>query len=185
MKAFKNSIYLGLMVLALALTACSSDDSGDNNDGDDNSNSGGEQLMTAKVDGADFAASQDPADLIGATKSSQGGVSILTVQGSTNSGDFINFTVFDYNGTGTYSTGDSPANTSLIQYGELVGTTGADVWASNLASSQVGGLAPGEITVTVDDDSVVEGTFSFEGYNPADMTTKTITEGRFKANLDN
>ena len=175
MKAFKQSMYFGLMILALTFTACSGDDSGDNG-GDDN-NGGGAEFVTAKIDGANFAASQDPAVLVGASKSS----STLTVQGSTNDGDAINFTIMGYNGPGTYTTGDDPANTSLIQYIELP----ASAWASNAVTALVGGLAPGEITVTVDADGVVEGTFSFDGYNGSDMTTKNITEGEFKANLDN
>lgn len=184
MRFLKQSIYYSMLCLALVFASCSSDDDGDGGD-DGGDNGGGAEFVTAKVNGADFAASQDPAVLIGATKTTQGGVSLLTVQGSNNSGDFINFTIFEYDGPGTYTTGDSPANVSLIQYGELDGTTNANVWASNLASSQVGGLTPGEINVTVDANGVVEGTFMFEGYNPADMTTKNITSGEFKANLDN
>ena len=35
-----------------------------------------------------------------------------------------------------------------------------------------------------DADGVVEGTFSFSGYNAEDMSIKEITEGKFKAILD-
>lgn len=39
--------------------------------------------------------------------------------------------------------------------------------------------------ITKDEDGVLEGTFSFQGYNGDNMTTKNITEGIFKVNLDN
>jgi hypothetical protein len=41
----------------------------------------------------------------------------------------------------------------------------------------------GTINVTVEDGTVVEGTFSFEGYNADSKTSKNITEGKFKAEL--
>lgn len=184
MKFLKQSMYYTMLCLALVFTSCGNDDNGDGGD-DGGDNGGGAEFVTAKVDGADFAAAQNPAVLVGATKANQGGLSILTVQGSNNDGDFINFTIVDYNGPGTYTTGDALTNVSLIQYGELTGTTGAEAWASNASTSAVGGLTPGEINVTVDADGVVEGTFMFEGYNGSDMSTKNITNGEFKANLDN
>ncbi len=180
MKTFKKVLFL--FVFAAALVSCSNDD--DSGDSGNSGTNGGGESFSAKIDGADFAASTDPATLIGATMSTNNGTTLLTAQGSTNNGDFINFTIMNYNGTGTYTTGDDLSNPNLIQYGELNGTT-ANVWASNLATAAVGGLQAGQINVTAQDENGAEGTFSFEGYNAADMSTKMITEGQFKVSFDN
>ena len=74
-------------------------------------------------------------------------------------------------------------NPNMIQYGELNGTT-PSVWGSNLATAILG-LNPGEIVITSDANNGLEGSFSFEGYNSADMTTKMVTAGSFKLTLDN
>ncbi|MCK5872710.1 MAG: hypothetical protein KAG26_07775, partial [Methylococcales bacterium] len=55
-------------------------------------------------------------------------------------------------------------------------------WNSSGVTS-ITGITPGTIEVTSEDGTTVEGTFSFEGYNSADKTKKTITEGKFKAVL--
>ncbi len=39
----------------------------------------------------------------------------------------------------------------------------------------------GTITITENTDTYIKGTFSFTGVNPADNSTKVITEGQFKA----
>lgn len=55
---------------------------------------------------------------------------------------------------------------------------------NNGVASLVDGVGTGTVEVTSDADGVVEGTFSFKGYNAEDMTMKTITEGQFKAIVD-
>ena len=180
MKTLKRSIYYTFLCLSLVLTACSSDD--DNANNNNQQNNGGGELFTAKIDGADFAASTDPATLIGGTKSTANGTTIVTGQGSTNSGDFINFNITGYTGPGTYRTGDNLTNPNALQYGELAGQS-ANVWASNLATSAAG-ISPGTIEITVDADGKLEGTFTFEGYNAQDMTSKMITQGQFKLTID-
>jgi len=179
MKTLKRSLLYAVICLGLAVSSCSNDDDNSNNNQGDN---GGGELFSAMVDGSSFAASTDPATLIGATKTSANGMTTVTAQGSTNNGDFINFNIIGYNGPGTYQTGNNLTNPNFIQYGELVGQT-ATVWASNLATSAAG-IGPGEIVITVDADGKLEGTFNFEGYNGQDMTTKMITQGEFKVSVD-
>ncbi len=184
MKTIKKTIYISLLCLAVVFTGCnkSDDDNNDGNNGDNGSNNGGgTEFYTATVAGSSFEASTDPASLIGATLVTNNGISTATAQGSTNDGRFINFTIINYSGPGSYTTGDSPQNTNMIMYGSV---NPVAVWASNLASALVGGLQPGEITITSDSDGVLEGTFSFEGYNVEDETSKMITSGSFKANID-
>jgi hypothetical protein len=177
MKTIKNTLYLAVVCLALVLTGCS------NNDDDGTpAGGGGDEFFTATIAGVSFAASTDIASLIGGTVSTSNGMTVAAGQGSTNSGDFINFSIVGYNGPGTYVTGNNLTNPNMIQYGELNGTS-ANVWGSNLATAILG-LSPGEIIITSDANDVLEGTFSFEGYNGSDMTSKMITAGSFKITLD-
>ncbi len=169
-----NQIMLLIMTVSLVtFTSCSSDD--DNGGG----NNTGDEFLTASVDGTSFTAAQDPAVIVGA-QSTNG---ILTVQGGTNTGNTISMAINGYTGVGTYVTGDVIGNTNFIQYLTISGAT-PSTWASGLASAALGTLMPGSIEVTSDDGTTVEGTFTFEGYNGADMTTKVITNGEFKAKLD-
>ena len=180
MKTIKNTLYFAAVCLSLVFTACSSSDDDGAAAGDDDG--GGEEFFTARVDGASFAASTNIVSLIGGTVSTSNGMTVAAGQGSTNSGDFINFSIVGYSGPGTYATGDNLTNPNMIQYGELNGTS-ANVWGSNLAVATLG-LSPGQIVITSDANDVLEGTFSFEGYNGTDMTTKMITSGSFKFNID-
>ena len=180
MKTLRKTIYLSFVCLAMVFASCSSDD--DNND-DGGGGGGAGEHFTAKVNGSDFAASTDFATLIGGVKSTTSGVTTLTGQGSTNTGDFINFSIYEYNGPGTYATGDSITSFNGINYGELVNQTTVNMWSSNLGSAAAG-VNPGSITITVDSDGNIEGTFSFEGYNATDMSTKNITNGSFKYTID-
>lgn len=160
----------------IAVMSCSNND--DDNDGNNNA---GNEHFTAKIDGTDWSASTN-FDTTGGTLTSNAGMTVLAVQGSDENGVAINFSIINYNGPDTYTTGDNMSNSNLIQYITVSPVAG---WVSNAVTSVVGGLTPGSITVTSDSDGVVEGTFSFDGYNADDMSTKVITEGSFKANLDN
>jgi len=165
-----------MTLAAVTLTSCSSDD--DNDDGGGGGGNNGGEFLTAKIDGTDFAASQSPAVIVGA-QSTNG---ILSVQGGDNSGNTISLAIQGYTGVGTYVTGDDISNTNLIQYLQI--SPAPTTWLSSGVTSLVGGLNPGTIEVTSDDGTTVEGTFSFDGYNGSDMTTKVITQGSFKAVFD-
>ena len=180
MKTIKNTLYLSVICLSLVFTGCSKNN--DDNGVAAGGAAGGGEFFTATIAGAGFAASTDIASLIGGTVSTSNGMTVATGQGSTNSGSFINFNIIGYSGPGTYTTGDALTNTNLIQYGELNGTT-PSVWGSGLATVVLG-LSPGEIVITSDANDVLEGTFSFEGYNGSDMTSKMVTAGSFKITLD-
>lgn len=157
-----------LLSFAFAFTSC-------NNDDDDNGASGDEYL-TAKIDGTNFAASKDPATIIGATISN----GLLAVQGGDNSGNTISFQIFGYTGVGTYKTADNLTSTNSIGY--ITISPSFATWNSSGITS-ITGITPGTIEVTSDDGTTVEGTFSFEGYNASDKSKKTVTDGKFKAVL--
>ena len=55
-------------------------------------------------------------------------------------------------------------------------------WMSNQASAAFS-LPSWTINITKEDSEIVEGTFSFIGYNGQDKTTKKITEGKFKVKI--
>ncbi len=168
MKKSKIKILLITFLTVFAFTSC-------NNNDDDEGGSGGDEFLTAKIDGADFAASTSPATIIGATITN----GLLVVQGGDNSGNTISFQIFGYTGIGTYATADALTSTNGIRY---ITISPVATWDSSGVTS-ITGIAPGTIEVTIDDGVTVEGTFSFEGYNASDMSTKNITQGEFKAML--
>lgn len=169
MKNLKIKFLLIAVFTVFAFTSCNNDDD------DDGGSSSGDEFLTAKIDGADFAASTSPATIIGATITN----GLLAVQGGDNSGNTISFQIFGYNGLGVYATADALIGTNSIRY---ITISPVATWDSSGVTS-ITGITPGRIEVTFDDGVTVEGTFSFEGYNAADTTTKVITEGEFKAIL--
>ena len=168
MKTLQIKTIFTILICTTLFLSCSNDDS-------DGSSGEGDEFLTAKINGADFAASTDPATIIGATITN----GILAVQGGDNSGNTISFQVFGYNGVGTYKTADALTSTNQIMY---VTISPVATWSSSGVTS-VTGIAPGTIEVTSEDGTTVEGTFTFEGYNAQDQTVKNITEGEFKAEL--
>ena len=166
MKIFNFKTTFILLSIVFSLSSCSDDD--------DTSGSGDEYL-TAKIDGTDFKASTNPATIIGATISGN----LLAVQGGDNSGNTISFQIFGYTGVGTYATADALTGTNSIRY---ITINPVATWDSSGITS-ITGINPGTIEVTSDNGTSVEGTFSFEGYNASDKTTKNITAGKFKAIL--
>ena len=167
MKTLKNTFRILFLTLAVGFTSCSSDD---DNGGGSGGGGGGEEFLIAKVDGADFEAAQDPAVIVSATTSN----GVLTFHGGNNSGNTIRGTIQSYTGVGTYTTGDNLTNVNSLTYLTLP----ANAWMSTFD------IGSGTVTITSDDGTTVEGTFSFEGYNASDQTTKSITNGSFKAIID-
>ena len=167
MKIIKNLNYPLLIVAVILFTSCSKN----NNDDNENNNSNGTgEYLTAKIDGTNFEAAQSPAVIVSATISN----GVFIVQGGNNEGDTIRATIYEYNGTGTYTTGDNINNTSSLSFITLP----ANSWMSTFD------IGSGTLNVTLDDGEYVEGTFSFEGYNAADQTTKNVTNGKFRAKLE-
>lgn len=140
--------------MALLATACDKDD--DSSGGGDDPAASGDEFVTAKLDGANFAAAQDPAVIVGAVIDS----GVLNVQGGTNSGDTIRITIVGYDGPGTYTLGDNASNPNLMGYFTVSLVAG---WLNNGVTSLVDGVGTGTVEVTSDADGVVEGTFSFKG----------------------
>ena len=154
MKTLKK---ISLLLFLSLLISCGNND-------DDDLGVSGEGSLSAKVDGTKFTALSVA---VAATTSND----VLAVQGSDASGIFIRINIMNYNGKGTYKTGDSPSNTSSMIYGTVQPIAS---WASTF------NIGNGTITVTEDTETAVKGTFSFTAVND-DMGSKTITEGTFNA----
>lgn len=167
MKTFKFKTVSVLLICLSLLFSCNKDD----NDSSD----AGDEFVSAKIDGTSWASSKDYN-----TTAAQKSGNALAVQGSDNDGNAINFSITNYSGVGNYKTGDNLTNGNQIMY---VSISPVGSWSSNLATAALGTLTPGTIDITKDDGSIVEGTFSFEGYNSQDTSSKNITEGKFKAEL--
>lgn len=164
MKIFKNFVLLIVTISLVSLTSCNKDDG----DGEENNPSG--EHLTAKIDGTDWAATTN-FDTTAATINSN----IFALQGSDEAGNAIRINLLNYTGAGTYVTGDNLSNTNSISY---VSISPVASWMSTFD------IGSGTINITTEDGSIAEGTFSFNGYNAADMTTKSFTDGSFKANID-
>lgn len=136
---------------------------------DSNNPSGGDEFLTAKVDGADFSSFEDS---IGASIGTGGAGDVLAVQGSNNSGDYIRINITSYTGVGTYTTGDAITNVSSLSYGSV---TPLAAWTTTFD------IGNGTVEITEDSATHVKGTFSFTGLNSSDSTNKTITQGEFSA----
>ncbi|MGV6829556.1 MAG: DUF6252 family protein [Flavobacteriales bacterium] len=166
MKTIKKTLYLVMLFAAVMVSSCNKDDDNNDNGG---GNGGGSEFLTAKVDGSNYEAAQSPAVIVGA-QSSNG---VLVVQGGTNDGETIRINIGNYNGPGTYHAGDF-TNPNTFSYITLPN----NLWMGGF------GLGSGTVNVTSDNGTTVEGTFSFEGVNGQNNTTKSITEGQFKATID-
>lgn len=140
----------------------------DNND----PSGGGDEYLTAKIDGSDFEAATSPASLISGVVNG----TVFNVQGGNNSGKTIRLTVQGYSGPGTYDFGGlTNPNMGVLIEDPLNPTT------TTFTTFGQSGNA-GSVTITSDDGSTVEGTFEFTGSNGS--TQRSVTSGVFKAALD-
>lgn len=168
MKTLKRTMYLAVVCIALVMTGCNKSDDVEEIVG--GGAGGGAEFLTATIDGASFEAAQSPAVIVEARTSNN----MLTLHGGTNEGNTIRATINGYSGAGTYTTGDGISNLNSLSYLTLP----ANFWTSTFD------IGSGTLVVSSDDGTTVEGTFSFEGFNAQDQTTKTITNGSFKATID-
>lgn len=135
--------------------------------------------VKAKIDGSGYVANEISVLSIG---------NALAVTGTKISANSeISFSLSNYNGVGSYAIGDNVNNESFIQYvirNESTNTI-SDSWQNNLVTSTLGGNGPqpATVVVTLDDGNVIEGTFSFEGYNNDDQSIINVTQGEFRVEL--
>lgn len=165
MKIRLSKISIFFLAIFVGLSSCKKD----NNTVDDEG-TGGDLYFNAKIDGQDYPSN------IGDGKTlsiSHGNLLTIKDKAGNNPGFFIN--IHGYSGAKTYqlSKGTGTANGS---YSEIVTAVKWNFWGTTAEK-------PGTITIISDKNNVVEGTFSFEGYNTDTKTTKKITEGKFRLKI--
>jgi len=161
----KNSIKLLLILISgcFILTGCSNDDDVDIAD----------QYLTAKVDGVDFVAESKRSIKILRNTNDYG--TNLYVKGMSTEGDFIEFSVYGYDGPGKYYFGDNYFNSSWIKYHQ---TSNLEDWESIMDLSNKSSF----VEILFIDGNSMEGIFSFNGKSKITGISKIVSEGAFKAN---
>lgn len=145
-----------LILLAVVLSSCSSED-------DSTSSEQSNFFLTAKIDGVNYSREV-------VTVSALADESDVYIISGVDEASSIGLTLESPISTGTFT--PTVGGVTVLFYQE---TNPYAVWA---ASEDVGS---GTITITENTDTYVKGTFLFTGVNPAENTTKVITEGQFKA----
>ncbi len=87
-----------------------------------------------------------------------------------------------YTGAGSYTVGVGSTGNNYARYSSGSMATGdLNYWAAETGiSSSANTVGTGAVVITSDKNGVVEGTFQFDGYNNQDLSTKHITEGKFR-----
>lgn len=171
-KQILKSVFALLAILMIGIGAFScKKDTIENKDDNNNNNNTGELYFNVKIDGQDY-----PSDIgNGKTIHFSHSGTLLTIKDKEGNepGFFIN--IFNYSGAKTYELSESTSTTEASNgsYSELVSPTKWNFWSSTATT-------PGTITISNDKNNVIEGAFSFEGYNDDTQTTKVFTEGKFK-----
>lgn len=182
MKTKALKLFTIAMICIAGFTSCSKDD--DNNGGDD-----GNFYFTAKIDGNDFSADMSNPTFTSIHKYHAESISISAMKDAANpgAGGFLININSGYSGTGTYTVGVGGEEENYARYmtGSMA-TSNLNSWAAETGNgSSANNVGTGTITITADANNIVEGTFSFEGYNNADQTTKQITAGKFRMKVIN
>lgn len=152
------------ILTATFLFSCSSDDS-------DGISSGGFSLK-AKVDGANYSNSSffDPMAVIANNT--------LMIQSSDNNGNAIQIQVTNYEGIGSYTSGNNNLLAGYINYLKAGATVGQFRTFTSVRGD-------GNVEITEVTDTYVKGTFSATAPENIENPTETveITQGTFKAKI--
>lgn len=174
MRIIKNTMLLVLMMSIVTLTSCSSDDDGGSGG---NAPSG---TLVAKVDGTNYESWEISSS---ATIANNG--NNLIIIASNSDGNAFSFTIWGYEGVGTYDFDASIiSNVNVASYTETdvdlnnPQNSTTEIWQAPYDDSMVGSLSVSEET----DDKLI-GTFEFTCKNVnGDQSVKTITDGSFNLN---
>lgn len=166
MKNLKKFMLLVMTVIMVSITSCNKDDDG---------GSGGDAAsgtITAKVNGSQFTSLEVTTF---ANLTTGGGQTTLILQGNTSS-QGISFVVNGYNGVGSYEISDD--NVFIVAtYIEpnISDPQNSQTWSAPFQDSGI----VGELSISEETDTNIQGTFSFTAKNSNDGSTKNITEGSF------
>ncbi|HEY0047050.1 MAG TPA: hypothetical protein VGB44_10105 [Flavobacterium sp.] len=157
---------IGIVAMALVVASCSDDD--------DNGGGGGTPdgyFLTAKVDGNNYSNSEffEPSVIM------QG--NMLMIQSSNNSGDAFQIQIPNYNGVGTYNSGNNDLTQGYINYSDML-------TIPNMVSyTSVRGT--GQVIITEVSDTEIEGTFTATAIENVENSTNdvAITDGKFRVEI--
>ncbi len=152
-----------LFVIFIALIACSGEE-----------NPTGNEEISASVSGLGTFTSSEDFDTVFGTKVVTDTATILNIQGTDNSGKGFLLRISSYEGPGTYELGVDTLDNLAIW---INGPTAGDQYSTAFQGTS------GSILVSEDAEGVVEGTFGFTGKLSETSASKTITNGKFKVNL--
>ncbi|WP_204346832.1 DUF6252 family protein [Psychroserpens algicola] len=174
MRNFKQFMLFVMVGSLLSLTSCSSDDDGGG------AGSAGSGVLVAKVDGTSYQS----LEISSSATVANGGQNLIII--ATNSdGKAFAFTIFGYEGVGTYDLdGSVISNVNVASYTETdvdlnnPQNSTTEIWQAPYDNSAVGFLKVSEET-----DTKVIGTFQFTCKNlNGDQSVKTVTDGSFNLN---
>src|SRR5690554_2099482 len=158
MKQFGNYFLMLFVAIALTTTSCSKDD-----DSSDGGFTPGETMMTAKIDGENFVATNTES-LKGDVEGSQ----VVFVAGNDGTGKQIIITIHKFTGTGTYTVskdGTSGSFANILYLEDSIGW-----WGEDGGQVIVSDYLPNER---------IKGSFHFE-LNNLNETQKSVTDGKFE-----
>lgn len=163
-----------VLVIATAISCSKTSDPQPNNNNNNNNTTDTNFYFTAKIDGADWSADMQSTNT-SITSSHQGLLTIQAALSPVTSGVFL-INLYNYNGAGTYTVGTGGTNSYARYMTGSVATSNYSAWKAETPGS----ITTGTFTITKDDGSIVEGTFSFDGYSEETKDTKKITDGKFR-----
>ena len=174
MRTLKSLMLLLVTMSFVTFTSCSSDDNG----GDGGNAPSG--TLVAKVDGTNYESWEVSSS---ATIANNG--NNLIIIASNSDGNAFSFTIWGYEGVGTYNLdGSVISNVNVASYTETdvdinnPQNSTTEIWQAPYDNSMVGSLSVSEET----DDKLI-GTFEFTCKNlNGDQSVKTITNGSFNLN---
>lgn len=133
----------------------------------------GNEEISASVSGVGAFTSSKDFDTVFGTKVVTT-ATILQIQGTDNSGRGFVLRISTYDGPGTYEMGvDSTGNLAIW----INGPTAGDQYSTGFEGTS------GSIVVAEEAEGVVDGSFAFTGKLSDTSAAKTITNGKFKVNL--
>lgn len=136
-------------------------------------NPSGKEEISASVSGIGSFTSSKDFDTVFGTKILTGTATTLNIQGTDNTGKGFLLRISVYSGPGTYELGFNKVDLASWINGPTAG---------NQYSTAYQGSS-GSIVVSADLDGHVEGTFEFVGKLSDTSSTKKVTNGKFKVNL--
>lgn len=170
----KFTIFSAILIFCSVLVSCNktttTPDSNNNNSNTQDTNF----YFTAKIDGTDWKADMSSTNTY-ATNSHSTLLTIGAALTTVTDGVFL-CNLSGYKGAAGYTVGTGGGD-NYIRY--TTGSVGAGTYSAWKAETP-GSSTTGTVTITKDENNIIEGTFSFDGYSEEKKTTKSVTDGKFR-----